>query len=461
MSRQSQNLNESIVKTLSHSFPIDSQGKLIERKRYFDPLVDGLFFMVVVLRSNLFRCSWGIRKLKTKDAPGFEKKIGDYPQMSLAQARNVAIQLAAEGYTSLSKSRKPAKHVSISQESMTLSAIAEIWFAHARSTNHYKKPNYLLKEKQRFTKNVLRYIGNRPIQKLDLDDIVRAFRHCWGQEATCDRAMATLRHVLRCAVNRGYCSMEKLMLLNPALLKFELGKRSDVSQPRPALAVREMPAFMQALRNKEGVKYRLLEFQILCVLRGENARGLKWQQVFLKPSPEVSYVLFPNEELKIPGNGHLRIPLLGRALEIVQEMSVFRNVGFPTHQQFVFPSFRKPFQPLSNVMPSLVIRELDQEKFAKDGIGWIDFVATELNIARGCNDRVRISAHGTARSSFRTWASRNSKYQNKAVELCLHHRVGGKVENAYDRYDYFDERCEILSQWGRYCCLSLVCDVEE
>ncbi|MBR2960231.1 MAG: hypothetical protein IKC44_01530 [Burkholderiaceae bacterium] len=451
MARQSQNLNESIVKNLSRSFPVDSQGKLISRKRYFDPVVEGLFFMVVVSQSNLLRCTWGIRKLKSDESPGFEKKIGDYPQMNLAQARMEAVRLAAEDYAPLFKCRKPSMLVGLPRQEKTLAVVSEMWFAHAKRINHYKNPRYLLKEKQRFTKNVLKYIGDRPITKLDLEDIVRTFRHCWGREATCDRAMATLRHVLRCAVNRGYCTIEKMMLLNPALLKFELGKRCDVTQPRPALAVHEIPQFMQALREKVGVKYRLLEFQILCVLRGENARCLKWQQVFLKPSPEVSYLLFPNEELKIPGNGNLKIPLLGRALEIIQEMSAFRNVGFPKHQQFVFPSFRKPYQPMCNVMSSLVIRELDQEKFDEDGIGWIDLTATELSVARGADDRVRISAHGTARSSFRTWASRNPKYQTKAVELCLHHRVGGKVENAYDRYDYFDERATILSHWGRYC----------
>ena len=148
MARQSQNLNESIVKNLSRSFPVDSQGKLISRKRYFDPVVEGLFFMVVVSQSNLLRCTWGIRKLKSDESPGFEKKIGDYPQMNLAQARMEAVRLAAEDYAPLFKCRKSSMLVGLPRQEKTLAVVSEMWFAHAKRINHYKNPRYLLKEKQ-------------------------------------------------------------------------------------------------------------------------------------------------------------------------------------------------------------------------------------------------------------------------------------------------------------------------
>ena len=95
-----------------------------------------------------------------------------------------------------------------------------------------------------------------------------------------------------------------------------------------------------------------------------------------------------------------------------------------------------------------MIEELHNEALARGLEGWIDPIATE-NSDDG--EPVRATAHGVARASFETWAIRNPEYREKALELCLHHREKSSIKEAYNRFDYFDERKTILRDWCTFC----------
>lgn len=95
-----------------------------------------------------------------------------------------------------------------------------------------------------------------------------------------------------------------------------------------------------------------------------------------------------------------------------------------------------------------MIEELHNEALARGLEGWIDPIATE-NSDDG--EPVRATAHGVARASFETWAVSNTQYREKALELCLHHREKSSIKEAYNRFDYFDERKTILRDWCTFC----------
>lgn len=451
MSRQAMILTEQLVRTYSKTLPVDKNGGRVRRQRYSDGGVEGLVLSVFGSKEGRIRATWLFRKQKTSSGPGFEKTLGQYPEMSLSAARIQAslLKTQLEEPPAINALGIEVKEI----PSRTLNQVAAEWFKHAQKMKLLKKVEYIRKEQQRFQKNMLDYIGNRSLKTLSAKDIAFALKFCWDREATCDRALAFLRKILMFAASRGYCGMDKLSCVNFTMLEFELGKKGCSSEPYPALSADEVPAFMKALRLREGPMFRMVELQILCALRANNARNLLWHQVFLKPEGETSYLLLSNEVLKISKNGNLKIPLSKRAVEILIEMKSFRNTALPKAQQFVFPSIRQPHKPFSDATPGLVIKYLHEEKKAEDGIGWIDPVATELLIARGVDnvEPVKITAHGTARSTFRTWASKFIQFHPKAIKLCLHHKTGDKVESAYDRYDYFEERRDILNQWSQFC----------
>ncbi|MBR6001169.1 MAG: hypothetical protein IK089_07960, partial [Oxalobacter sp.] len=88
--------------------------------------------------------------------------------------------------------------------------------------------------------------------------------------------------------------------------------------------------------------------------------------------------------------------------------------------------------------------------YDEDHIGWID---PEESEKRG--EPCRITLHGTARSTFRTWAKddvlgNNRKFDQEAVELCLLHSKNDAYQGAYDRARFIKERREIMQCWADY-----------
>lgn len=87
----------------------------------------------------------------------------------------------------------------------------------------------------------------------------------------------------------------------------------------------------------------------------------------------------------------------------------------------------------TDVAMTAVIRKAHQRKKILDGIGWIDQEKT----ARTGKESIA-TQHGTARSTFKTWAKNdelgnNRRYYQEAVELCLLHSRKEPYKGAYDR----------------------------
>jgi len=61
----------------------------------------------------------------------------------------------------------------------------------------------------------------------------------------------------------------------------------------------------------------------------------------------------------------------------------------------------------------------------------------------------QVTVHGF-RASFKTWALEHG-YRWDAVELCLSHRVGNQVAQAYLRGTAIEERRRIMEAWLAYC----------
>ena len=96
---------------------------------------------------------------------------------------------------------------------------------------------------------------------------------------------------------------------------------------------------------------------------------------------------------------------------------------------------------------------MHEARLAKDGRGWIDPAKEKAGDAH-----CRITAHGTARASFRTWCETDEHgnrfhIDQKAAELCLLHAVteDERLNHAYTRATLDGERRRIMALWGRYC----------
>ena len=212
-------------------------------------------------------------------------------------------------------------------------------------------------------------IRDKPVDQIDVADVLAVLKPHWEQRPeTAGRLRGRIERVLNAAKAQGYRTGE-----NPAAWR---GHLENLLPPRQklgrghheALPWSQVPEFMGALRQREGVAALAVEFAILTAARSGEVRGAAWDEF------DVAAKLWtvPPERMKA-GREH-RVPLTARAVEIIETVSKLPN------DAYVFPGM-KSGAPLSDMSLSAVLRRMT----------------------------VAATVHGF-RSSFKDWASEATSY---------------------------------------------------
>jgi integrase len=260
-------------------------------------------------------------------------------------------------------------------------------------------------------------MGRLSVQAIDTALVLKVLEPIWtAKPETAGRVRGRIESILDWAKVRGYRVGE-----NPARWRGHLDKllpaRGKVRkvEHHAALSYAELPSFLVALREQDGISARALEFTILTAARTGETIGARWNEInLLEKTWTVSA-----ERMKA-GREH-RVPLSARALGILEEMQAHRQAD----DGFVFPG-GKSGEPLSNMAFLMLLRRMKRDD---------------------------LTAHGF-RATFKTWASERTGFQNEIVEAALAHVVGSKVEQAYMRGDMFEKRRRLMQQWATFCTTS-------
>ena len=148
--------------------------------------------------------------------------------------------------------------------------------------------------------HVLPKLGARPIAALTSADVLEVLGPLWtGKHETASRLRQRIAAVFDWAKGAGHCPHENpvngLRKVLPAVKR-----RAD---DMDAMPWEDVPAFMEALGEREGVSARTLEFVILVAARSNEARGARWDEFDLKAGLWV----VPGERMK--GGVPHRVPL--------------------------------------------------------------------------------------------------------------------------------------------------------
>jgi hypothetical protein len=54
------------------------------------------------------------------------------------------------------------------------------------------------------------------------------------------------------------------------------------------------------------------------------------------------------------------------------------------------------------------------------------------------------------RSTFKVWATEQTNYPSELTEICLMHKVGDAVYEAYQRSDMFEKRRAVMQSWSDF-----------
>jgi len=260
-------------------------------------------------------------------------------------------------------------------------------------------------------------IGALPVQAIDTALVLKVLEPIWAAKPeTAGRVRGRIESILDWAKVRGFRTGE-----NPARWRGHLdkllparGKLRKVEH-HAALPYAELPGFLVALREQEGIAARALEFTILTAARTGETIGTTWDEINWTDKVWIIRA----ERMK--GRKEHRVPLCDRALAILREMKPADDAANAV-EHFVFPG-SKAGRPLSNMAFLMLLRRMG---------------------------RGDLTAHGF-RSSFRDWAAERTSFPNEVAEMALAHVVGSKVEAAYRRGDMFEKRRRLMQQWVTFC----------
>lgn len=356
--------------------------------------------------------------------------LGAYPAVSLADARELAAdarRTIARGGDPIAARRAFAK---ATRPAPTFGEVAAAVIEAAKAKSANSKVRYQWE----------RHLGpaycgpllGRPVHEITTMDIVQVLRPVWTTKPEVARKLyPAIRRVFEHARIRLRDEHGIVMVENPAkwadlkALGFEAPPKLSRGH-HPSLAYADLPAFMKALRAREGVAGRALEFLILTNVRTDAVLKCRWDEVDFEAA--IWTVPLANLKDRKHRREGFRVPLSEAALNVLRPLWAARA------STWIYPG-QSSEKPLSNTALLMLIRRMTD---AGEG-PWTDPVSNR-----------RITAHGF-RATFRTWAEEATGFPHAVIEEAMGHQVGNSVERAYRRTDVIEQRRELMRSWSDQC----------
>jgi integrase len=179
-----------------------------------------------------------------------------------------------------------------------------------------------------------------------------------------------------------------------------------------AMPYQDLPALLSKLRAEEGTPGRLaLEFTILTAARSGETRGATWDEIDL----DAKLWSIPKARMGKTKEPHT-VPLSDAAVAVLMKAKDFSN------------------GPTSIIFPG------------NGGKALSDMTVSKALRAAGATDTV----HGM-RSAFRDWcAEQMPSVPGDVAEAALSHKVRNKVEAAYRRTKFLDQRRDLMGAWAEF-----------
>lgn len=343
---------------------------------------------------------WALRAtLKGKRT---ELGIGPLYALSLAEAREKARKWRAMIYDG----KDPRE--SAQREELTLSQASRAFF-----DNH--KLEWSKGHSGRWwdglQRHVLDHIGDKHVSEVSSTHLLDLIGPMWStKHETAKRALQRVGAVYDYLTGAGL-----YMGPNPTQgLRRALPKVRNKTENFASMDWQSVPDFFQSLAQRPSLSARALQFLILTACRSGEVRGALWQEI---DYAEATWAI-PSERMKAR-RPHV-VPLSPEALGVLERAKGFSDV-------LVFPS------------PS-----------PRKGRG-----TTEKQLSDAAFDRLlkRMEIEGATphgfRTSFRSWAA-DQGADREVAELCLAHRIGSEVEQAYQRSNLLARRRALMERWAHH-----------
>lgn len=334
--------------------------------------------------------------------------MGVYSETSLKMARekrDEARQMILSGIDP-SANRKAEKTAQIGEAKNSFNIITREWLDKMKSQwaeSHYSKIEARLK------KDILPWLGNRPITDIKAMDILESLQRIESRGAveTANRTRETISQIFRYAIATGRAERNPAPDLIGALLRPQEKHMAAITEP---LKVGELLRQMDAYTGTFIVRCALQLAPLVFVRPGE-LRQAQWKDINLETA-EWRFKASKTHQDHI-------VPLSRQAVDILK--TVYPYTG---HGHYVFPSHRSDDRPMSNNAVLSAFRRMG--------------IAIE-----------EMSGHGF-RAMARTLLAERLRFPDNIIEHQLAHQVRDVHGRAYNRTKFLDDRKKMMQDWANY-----------
>lgn len=363
----------------------------------------GLYLLV---RTSGFK-AWECRYIKPATGKPTFSGLGSYPDVSLADAREKALEIrkmVSEGIDpQLMKAELKAK--ATSEMESTFQAVAELWMD---TKKHRLKEKTIEGNWRKLELYAFPSLGKIPVSRITAPMAIAALKPLEkaGHLETVKRAAQLMNEVMTYCVNVGLVHANPLTGIREAF-------RRPIVKNMDALSPEELPELLQAVgaANMAITTKCLIEWQLHTMTRPNEAAGAKWSEIDF----DKQLWIIPPERMKMK-RVH-EVPLTPQTLGILEVLKPLTG-----HREFVFPSIRDPK------------RSTDSESINK-ALSRIGF-------------KGRTTAHGLRALASTTLNEQGFDYD--IIEASLAHVERNAIRKAYNRATYLERRRTLLCWWSEH-----------
>jgi integrase len=251
--------------------------------------------------------------------------------------------------------------------------------------------------------HILPKLGNVPVGEIDQTDIRDTLAPIWHSKA--ETARKALNRLAICMRHAAALGLEvDLQATDKARALLGQQRHENI----PALPWAEVPAFYSSLAEPT-ITHLALRLLILTGVRSGPLRFIREDQI----EGDVWTIPGEAQKGKRDKTPDFRVPLVPEALAVIEAAKPLARDGF------LFPSIRK------GVISDMTMGKLMERR------------------------KMAARPHGF-RSSLRDWIAETTDTPYDVAETTLGHVVGGRVERAYRRTDFLEQRRKLLERWANH-----------
>ncbi len=332
--------------------------------------------------------------------------LGVYPFVTLAQARVKAFNAKSLLAQDIDPSEVKKKEKAIAKGTNSFKSIAQLWFDTKKRKWSQSHAKYVWKTLE---DNIFKHIGNKSIETIKSLDVTKALKVIEKRGSL--EQLSKIRQ--RCNNIFIYAKAKDLIESNPCE-GLEIILKEHTAKNFNHIKITELPDLLndiKALKGEPTTKAGL-EVAIHTFLRSSEIRFLTWDDINF----EDKILVIPKERMKM--NREHIVPMSNKVMQVLKDLQKITG-----QYKFVFASSNKPQEkPMSeNAMLYALYR-----------MGW----------------KGRTTVHG-----FRHLASttlRELGFKRQVVEKQLSHEIKNRVESAYNKAEYLEERTKLMNEWSSF-----------